>query len=90
MASKLSESMTDQFEPPLSTRDKRHGIIGSTFQASRNATIYCATEILSLDWENKSDRLLLIGTSDGCIKHGMWMQRELFETLTLPKHFQVY
>ncbi|KAL2605737.1 hypothetical protein GLYMA_09G181880v4 [Glycine max] len=35
---------------------------------SRNATIYCSTEILSLDWECKSDRLLLIGTSDGCIK----------------------
>ncbi|KAH1191225.1 WD repeat-containing protein 91 [Glycine max] len=35
---------------------------------SRNATIYCGTEILSLDWECKSDRLLLIGTSDGCIK----------------------
>ncbi|KAI5400297.1 hypothetical protein KIW84_065266 [Lathyrus oleraceus] len=36
--------------------------------ASRNATIYCGTEILSLDWECKSDRLLLIGTSDACIK----------------------
>ncbi|KAK7279877.1 hypothetical protein RJT34_24936 [Clitoria ternatea] len=35
---------------------------------SRNATIYCGTEILSLDWECKSDRLLLIGTSEGCIK----------------------
>ncbi|KAK7343718.1 hypothetical protein VNO77_12697 [Canavalia gladiata] len=35
---------------------------------SRNATIYCGTEILSLDWECKSDRLLLIGTADGCIK----------------------
>ncbi|KAG5004941.1 hypothetical protein JHK84_029203 [Glycine max] len=39
---------------------------------SRNATIYCGTEILSLDWECKSDRLVceLIshGTSDGCIK----------------------
>ncbi|KAG5106837.1 hypothetical protein JHK82_043807 [Glycine max] len=39
---------------------------------SRNATIYCSTEILSLDWECKSDRLVceLIyhGTSDGCIK----------------------
>ncbi|KAK4259156.1 hypothetical protein QN277_005516 [Acacia crassicarpa] len=40
----------------------------SSTPASRNATIYCGTEILSLDWENKSDRLLLIGTSDGCIK----------------------
>ncbi|KAI9124232.1 hypothetical protein K1719_005532 [Acacia pycnantha] len=40
----------------------------SSTPASRNATIYCGTEILSLDWENKSDRLLLIGTSDACIK----------------------
>ncbi|XP_028798765.1 WD repeat-containing protein 91 isoform X2 [Neltuma alba] len=40
----------------------------SSTPASRNATIYCGTEILSLDWECKSDRLLLIGTSDGCIK----------------------
>ncbi|XP_027362925.1 WD repeat-containing protein 91 homolog isoform X4 [Abrus precatorius] len=35
---------------------------------SRNATIYCGSEVLSLDWECKSDRLLLIGTADGCIK----------------------
>nr|XP_029145028.1 WD repeat-containing protein 91 homolog isoform X2 [Arachis hypogaea] len=40
----------------------------SSTPVSRNATIYCGTEILSLDWECKSDRLLLIGTSDGCIK----------------------
>ncbi|KAK7270449.1 hypothetical protein RIF29_23596 [Crotalaria pallida] len=40
----------------------------TTTPVSRNATIYCGTEILSLDWECKSDRLLLIGTSDGCIK----------------------
>ncbi|KAJ7974109.1 WD repeat-containing protein 91-like [Quillaja saponaria] len=40
----------------------------SSTPASRNATIYCGAEIMSLDWECKSDRLLLIGTSDGCIK----------------------
>ncbi|XP_022922991.1 WD repeat-containing protein 91 homolog isoform X2 [Cucurbita moschata] len=36
--------------------------------ASRNATIYCGAEIMSLDWECKSDRLLLIGTADAGIK----------------------
>lgn len=40
----------------------------SSTPASRNATIYCGAEILSLDWECKSDRLLLIGTADGGIK----------------------
>ncbi|KAL9265084.1 WD repeat-containing protein [Drosera capensis] len=35
---------------------------------TRNATIYCGAEILSLYWECKSDRLLLIGTADGGIK----------------------
>ncbi|XP_024989494.1 WD repeat-containing protein 91 homolog isoform X4 [Cynara cardunculus var. scolymus] len=36
--------------------------------ASRNATIYCGAEIMSLEWDCKSDRLLLIGTADGGIK----------------------
>ncbi|PKA55064.1 Protein Mut11 [Apostasia shenzhenica] len=36
--------------------------------ASRNATIYCGGEIMSLEWERRSDRLLLIGTADGGIK----------------------
>ncbi|XP_028070156.1 WD repeat-containing protein 91 homolog isoform X1 [Camellia sinensis] len=36
--------------------------------ASRNATIYCGAEIMSLEWDCKSDRLLLIGTVDGGIK----------------------
>ncbi|XP_065868898.1 uncharacterized protein [Euphorbia lathyris] len=40
----------------------------STTPTSRNATIYCGAEIMSLDWECKSDRLLLIGTADGGIK----------------------
>ncbi|XVF53483.1 hypothetical protein PTKIN_Ptkin05aG0102900 [Pterospermum kingtungense] len=40
----------------------------SSIAASRNATIYCGAEIMSLDWECKSDRLLLIGTADGGIK----------------------
>ncbi|XP_034205439.1 WD repeat-containing protein 91 homolog [Prunus dulcis] len=40
----------------------------SSTPASRNATIYCGAKIMSLDWECKSDRLLLIGTADGGIK----------------------
>ncbi|XP_019178061.1 PREDICTED: WD repeat-containing protein 91 homolog isoform X1 [Ipomoea nil] len=36
--------------------------------SSRNATIYCGAEIMSLEWDCKSDRLLLIGTADGGIK----------------------
>ncbi|KAL3700992.1 hypothetical protein R1sor_019014 [Riccia sorocarpa] len=35
---------------------------------SRNATIYCGAEIMSLEWENKSDRLLLLGTADRGVK----------------------
>ncbi|XP_071735499.1 uncharacterized protein [Rutidosis leptorrhynchoides] len=40
----------------------------SSTSASRNATIYCGSEVMSLEWECKSDRLLLIGTADGGIK----------------------
>ncbi|KAJ3682370.1 hypothetical protein LUZ60_014943 [Juncus effusus] len=40
----------------------------SAAPSSRNATIYCGSEIMSLDWERRSDRLLLIGTNDGGIK----------------------
>ncbi|XP_074555728.1 uncharacterized protein LOC141811609 [Curcuma longa] len=40
----------------------------SATPTSRNATIYCGAEIMSLDWECRSDRLLLIGTADGGIK----------------------
>ncbi|KAJ4774264.1 WD repeat-containing protein 91 [Rhynchospora pubera] len=40
----------------------------SSSPSSRNATIYCGAEIMSLDWECRSDRLLLIGTADGGIK----------------------
>ncbi|XP_074281749.1 uncharacterized protein LOC141606500 [Silene latifolia] len=40
----------------------------SSTQGSRNATIYCGAEVLSLDWDCKSDRLLLIGTAEGGIK----------------------
>ncbi|XP_057951142.1 uncharacterized protein LOC131145967 isoform X2 [Malania oleifera] len=40
----------------------------SSTPTSRNATIYCGAEIMSLDWDCKSDRLLLIGTNDGGIK----------------------
>lgn len=35
---------------------------------SRNATIYCGAEVLSLEWDYKSDRLLLIGTAERGIK----------------------
>lgn len=41
---------------------------GSSTPTSRNATIYCGAEIMSLEWERRSDRLLLIGTADGGIK----------------------
>ncbi|XP_078431742.1 uncharacterized protein LOC144703455 isoform X2 [Wolffia australiana] len=40
----------------------------STTPTSRNATIYCGAEIMSLDWECRSDRLLVIGTANGGIK----------------------
>ncbi|XP_072987633.1 uncharacterized protein [Typha latifolia] len=40
----------------------------SSTPSSRNATIYCGAEIMALDWECRSDRLLLIGTADGGIK----------------------
>ncbi|XP_047322304.1 WD repeat-containing protein 91 homolog isoform X2 [Impatiens glandulifera] len=40
----------------------------SSTPASRNATIYCGSEIMSLEWDCKSDRLLLIGTAEGGIK----------------------
>ncbi|EFJ19721.1 hypothetical protein SELMODRAFT_418935 [Selaginella moellendorffii] len=40
----------------------------SSVSTSRNATIYCGAEIMSLDWEHKSGRLLLLGTSEAGIK----------------------
>ncbi|XP_020247469.1 WD repeat-containing protein 91 homolog isoform X2 [Asparagus officinalis] len=40
----------------------------SSTPTSRNATIFCGAEVMSLDWECRSDRLLLIGTTDGGIK----------------------
>ncbi|KAG9142364.1 hypothetical protein Leryth_016854 [Lithospermum erythrorhizon] len=40
----------------------------SSASTSRNATIYCGAEIMSLEWDCKSDRLLLIGTAIGGIK----------------------
>ncbi|XP_073305948.1 uncharacterized protein [Primulina huaijiensis] len=40
----------------------------SSAPTSRNATIYCGAEIMSLEWDCKSDRLLLIGTSNGGVK----------------------
>ncbi|GBG77002.1 hypothetical protein CBR_g23333 [Chara braunii] len=35
---------------------------------TRNATLYCGAEVLSLEWDSKSDRLLLMGTAEGGIK----------------------
>ncbi|KAL9240502.1 hypothetical protein vseg_014712 [Gypsophila vaccaria] len=40
----------------------------SSTPGSRNATIYCGAEVLSIDWDCKSDRLLMIGTAKGGIK----------------------
>ncbi|KAK4767589.1 hypothetical protein SAY86_015339 [Trapa natans] len=40
----------------------------SSTSPSRNATIYCGADIMSLDWECKSYRLLLIGTAGSSIK----------------------
>ncbi|XP_050253244.1 uncharacterized protein LOC126699456 isoform X2 [Quercus robur] len=57
----------------------------SSTPASRNATIYCGAEIMSLDWECKSDRLALLMEA---LKHGMLMQRELSAISAQLKHFQ--
>ncbi|CAL5404807.1 unnamed protein product [Camellia sinensis] len=54
--------------------------------ASQNATIYCGAEIMSLEWDCKSDRLALLMEA---LKHGMLMQRELFAFSAQLKHFQV-
>ncbi|NP_001349169.1 uncharacterized protein LOC100384033 [Zea mays] len=40
----------------------------SSTASSRNATIYCGSEVSALSWECRSDRLLLIGTANGGIK----------------------
>ncbi|CAD6205320.1 unnamed protein product [Miscanthus lutarioriparius] len=40
----------------------------SSTPSSRNATIYCGSEVSALSWECRSDRLLLIGTANGGIK----------------------
>lgn len=41
---------------------------GAGADDTKNATIFCFTEILSLAWETKSDRLLFCGTADGRVK----------------------
>ncbi|KAH7438561.1 hypothetical protein KP509_04G020500 [Ceratopteris richardii] len=41
---------------------------GPDSSTSRNATIYCGAEVLSIEWDSKSDRLLLIGTAERGIK----------------------
>ncbi|KAF0900615.1 hypothetical protein E2562_033132 [Oryza meyeriana var. granulata] len=40
----------------------------SSTPSSKNATIYCGSEVRALSWECRSDRLLLIGTANGGIK----------------------
>uniref|UniRef100_A0A0E0DPM2 Anaphase-promoting complex subunit 4-like WD40 domain-containing protein n=1 Tax=Oryza meridionalis TaxID=40149 RepID=A0A0E0DPM2_9ORYZ len=40
----------------------------SSTPSSKNATIYCGSEVSALSWECRSDRLLLIGTANGGIK----------------------
>eukprot|EP00897_Mesotaenium_endlicherianum_P001938 jgi/Mesen1/1772/ME000014S01179 len=40
----------------------------SSTPAVRNATIYCAAQILSLAWEAKTDRLLVLGTAERGMK----------------------
>lgn len=58
----------------------------SATPVSRSATIYCGAEIMSLEWDCKSDRLaLLMGGS----KHGMLMQKELFVILVQLQRTQV-
>ncbi|KAG6387744.1 hypothetical protein SASPL_152936 [Salvia splendens] len=42
--------------------------VSVTAPTSRNATIHCGTETMSLEWDCRSNNLLLMGTSDGCIK----------------------
>ncbi|KAI3508499.1 hypothetical protein L1887_23507 [Cichorium endivia] len=60
---KKSENRTKSQEPIL-----RVWIYDSSTLASTNATICCGAEIMLLEWDCKSDRLVLIGTADGGIK----------------------
>ncbi|KAI5080627.1 hypothetical protein GOP47_0003810, partial [Adiantum capillus-veneris] len=50
---------------------------------SRNATIYCGKEVLSLEWDYKSDRLVQLNK---VLRPGMWMQNEWFVTSVLTLH----
>ncbi|GAB4858352.1 hypothetical protein Ancab_009826 [Ancistrocladus abbreviatus] len=60
----------------------------SSISATRNATIYCGAEILSLDWECKSDRLLLIGTADRGIKAWNVDAKRVVCDLSTPQTFK--
>lgn len=59
---------------------------------SRNATIYCGAEILSLEWENKSDRLVICPTLNACSSHilkkmiSMVVDTDVFLYVLLDNH----
>ncbi|KAJ0967545.1 hypothetical protein J5N97_024462 [Dioscorea zingiberensis] len=59
----------------------------SSTPTSKNATIYCGAEIMSLDWESRSDRLLLIGTADGGIKAWNVDAKRVVCDLNTPTNF---
>jgi WD40 repeat protein len=41
---------------------------GDHLSTARNATIYCGTPVISLDWDARSDKLLVLGTVQGDFK----------------------
>ncbi|URD84151.1 WD repeat-containing protein, partial [Musa troglodytarum] len=57
----------------------------SSTPTSRNATIYCGAEIMSLDWECRSDRL---GQLMEALKLGMLMLSESYVILAQQQDFQ--
>ena len=38
------------------------------YTSGRNATIYCGTEVQAVEWDNRGNKLLLLGTSGGNVK----------------------
>lgn len=58
----------------------------SSTPSSKNATIYCGSEVSALSWECRSDRLAQLMVA---LKLGMLMQRELFATSVHQKTFPV-
>jgi WD40 repeat protein len=59
----------------------------SSTPSSKNATIYCGSEVSALSWECRSDRLAQLMVA---LKLGMLMQRELFATSVHQKTFPGY